>query len=110
VIVNLFINFTLLFTRYCIAGLDEDLERVLHCDSIWLHALQYQGEYWRFRTRLPSWAHGMTSRSSSEGGAGEDEFYGVEFTATAAAYAAATASTASTTAGIHAAVDLKTSK
>lgn len=45
--------------RYCIGGLDENLERVLHCDGIWLHALQYEGEKWRFRTRLPDWARNM---------------------------------------------------
>ena len=46
--------------RYCRAertiGM-EDLEAALHCDGIWLHALQYKGASgWHFRTETPDWA------------------------------------------------------
>jgi hypothetical protein len=32
------------------------MERALHCDEIWLHALRYEGEGFRFETPLPPWA------------------------------------------------------
>ncbi len=43
--------------RYC-AEREEmaELERILHCDGIWLHALKYQGEKWSFQTPYPTWA------------------------------------------------------
>ena len=46
--------------RYCLleggpAGLE--LQRSLHCDGIWLHALRYQcQDEWAFTTELPPWA------------------------------------------------------
>jgi len=46
--------------RYCLleggpTGLE--LQRSLHCDGIWLHALRYQcQDEWAFTTELPPWA------------------------------------------------------
>lgn len=42
-----------------------DLERILHCDGIWLHALKYQGQNWSFKTDLPIWAHDNKAFKSS---------------------------------------------
>lgn len=46
--------------RYCKAekmSEVENLEAALHCDGIWLHALQYKGASgWLFRTETPDWA------------------------------------------------------
>jgi 23S rRNA-/tRNA-specific pseudouridylate synthase len=46
--------------RYCLTNGSEDgvnLERALHCDGIWLHALRYRkGTDWDFCTPLPNWA------------------------------------------------------
>lgn len=52
--------------RYCIGGLDADIERALHCDGIWLHALQYEGEGWKFRTKFPLWADHVASCAEVE--------------------------------------------
>jgi len=55
--------------RYCQleggpAGLE--LQRSLHCDGVWLHALRYQcQDEWAFTTELPQWA-------------GQEVFSGVE--------------------------------
>ena len=92
--------------RYCIGGLDEDIERVLHCDGIWLHALQYQGASWRFRTRLPNWARDVLLSSNNSCGAGStgslcfrDDEAGavVNESSTAAATTTSSATTASAT-------------
>ena len=32
-----------------------ELESLLHCDGIWLHALRYRGNGWDFRTPDPIW-------------------------------------------------------
>lgn len=42
--------------RYCKGHLCGDVERWLHCDGIWLHALRYCGNNWAFETTLPDWA------------------------------------------------------
>ena len=42
--------------RYCKGKLCGDVERWLHCDGIWLHALRYRGKKWAFETALPEWA------------------------------------------------------
>jgi RNA pseudouridylate synthase len=34
----------------------QELERLLHCDGIWLHALRYKGDGWGFRAPEPKWA------------------------------------------------------
>jgi hypothetical protein len=34
----------------------QQLEGLLHCDGIWLHALRYQGTGWGFQAPTPSWA------------------------------------------------------
>jgi hypothetical protein len=57
--------------RYCLSGPDEELERALHCDGVWLHALQYEGEGWSFRTPPPAWAAPLMQ------GEGEGEGEGV---------------------------------
>ena len=45
--------------RYCLTNGREDgvnLERALHCDGIWLHALRYRKvDHWDFCTPLPPW-------------------------------------------------------
>lgn len=38
------------------ARLPETAEYLLHCDGIWLHALQYSGEDWAFQAEIPAWA------------------------------------------------------
>jgi len=43
--------------RYCKTSLStRHVEHTLHCDGIWLHALQYTGTDWSFETPLPHWA------------------------------------------------------
>jgi hypothetical protein len=43
--------------RYCQEQtLSSELEMLLHCDGIWLHALKYEGEGWAFKTKPPAWA------------------------------------------------------
>jgi hypothetical protein len=43
--------------RYCTVDKEAArLEQTLHCDGIWLHALQYSGSDWKFRTSVPAWA------------------------------------------------------
>ena len=42
--------------RYCKGNLCGDVERWLHCDGIWLHALRYCGKNWAFETAPPEWA------------------------------------------------------
>jgi tRNA pseudouridine synthase 9 len=39
------------------------MEHSLHCDGIWLHALQYSGNGWQFRAPLPDWASPFNSES-----------------------------------------------
>ncbi len=43
--------------KYC-RGSDllTNLEYKLHCDGIWLHALQYSGQKWCFTSAVPTWA------------------------------------------------------
>ena len=33
------------------------LERTMHCFGIWLHALEYSGPRWEFKTDYPDWAN-----------------------------------------------------
>jgi hypothetical protein len=42
--------------RYCKENSSAELEQLLHCDGIWLHALQYSGPGWEFHTPFPKWA------------------------------------------------------
>jgi Mg-chelatase subunit ChlI len=42
--------------KYCLNDRALALERLLHCDGIWLHALQYEGSGWCFRAPAPAWA------------------------------------------------------
>ena len=43
--------------RYCRQEQEsQELERLLHCDGIWLHALRYRGKGWSFQAPLPQWA------------------------------------------------------
>ena len=43
--------------RYCQDyTVSSELEMMLHCDGIWLHALSYRGDGWAFTTRPPHWA------------------------------------------------------
>jgi 23S rRNA-/tRNA-specific pseudouridylate synthase len=54
--------------KYCLAQQHDEateLEAALHCDGIWLHALQYKGRTWSFKTDMPDWADGFSSGSSS---------------------------------------------
>ena len=45
--------------RYCKEyRISSELETMLHCDGIWLHALKYKGEGWTFASEPPSWATG----------------------------------------------------
>ena len=45
--------------RYCKEyQISSELETMLHCDGIWLHALKYQGDGWAFASDPPSWATG----------------------------------------------------
>lgn len=41
--------------RYCQEPEGLLLERVLHCEGIWLHALRYEGNGWAFETPRPVW-------------------------------------------------------
>lgn len=34
----------------------DELEQLLHCHGIWLHALKYEGKGWLFETEYPPWA------------------------------------------------------
>jgi hypothetical protein len=44
-------------TRYCREQKEsQELERLLHCDGIWLHALRYKGRGWCFQAPTPAWA------------------------------------------------------
>jgi tRNA pseudouridine synthase 9 len=42
--------------KYCKESKSMELESLLHCDGIWLHALRYRGNGWDFRTPDPAWA------------------------------------------------------
>lgn len=42
--------------RFCKNPVANELERLLHCDGIWLHALRYEGKGWCFEAPKPSWA------------------------------------------------------
>ena len=44
------------FCRSNASRLASTAEHLLHCDGIWLHAYQYSGNKWSFKTELPSWA------------------------------------------------------
>ena len=46
----------LLIYRYCKDKRSHDLESILHCDGIWLHAKKYSGLDWSFETSVPAWA------------------------------------------------------
>ena len=59
------LNTTRVVCRYCIGGLDTELEKEMHCDGIWLHALQYEGDSWKFRTSTPEWANHLLFSNSS---------------------------------------------
>jgi len=41
--------------KYCKESKSMELESLLHCDGIWLHALRYRGNGWDFRTPDPVW-------------------------------------------------------
>ena len=44
------------YARYCREEKEsQELERLLHCDGIWLHALRYEGKGWLFQVRSDSW-------------------------------------------------------
>lgn len=44
--------------RYCRVSPElRELESLLHCDGIWLHALQYAGKGWSFEAPTPDWAN-----------------------------------------------------
>lgn len=49
------------FIRYCkqreLGGVSSEEEALVHCDSIWLHAIRYRGSNWKFETPPPSWAN-----------------------------------------------------
>ena len=45
--------------RYCKDAEATELERLMHCDGIWLHALRYEGKDWAFETAKPHWALGI---------------------------------------------------
>ena len=52
--------------RYCREQKEsQELERLLHCDGIWLHALRYQGKGWCFQAPTPEWAVGSFFSSPS---------------------------------------------
>jgi len=42
--------------KYCKESKSMELESLLHCDGIWLHALRYRGNGWDFQTPVPQWA------------------------------------------------------
>lgn len=43
--------------RYCCDKSSLEMESVLHCNGIWLHALRYERPgHWRFETAWPKWA------------------------------------------------------
>eukprot|EP01041_Mallomonas_annulata_P003530 gene3530-7023_t len=42
--------------RYCREPDSAQLEQLLHCDGIWLHALRYKGSGWEFEAPRPAWA------------------------------------------------------
>jgi len=42
--------------KYCKESKSMELESLLHCDGIWLHALRYRGDGWDFQTPIPSWS------------------------------------------------------
>jgi len=42
--------------KYCSDDKSIELENILHCDGIWLHALKYSGDDWSFSTEFPDWA------------------------------------------------------
>jgi hypothetical protein len=42
--------------RYCKDTNSPELERLLHCDGVWLHALRYEGQQWRFQAPMPLWS------------------------------------------------------
>ena len=42
--------------KYCSDNKGVELENILHCDGIWLHALKYEGDDWSFATDFPVWA------------------------------------------------------
>lgn len=41
---------------YCRESEAAELEHLLHCDGIWLHALRYEGKDWAFEAPPPPWA------------------------------------------------------
>jgi hypothetical protein len=53
--------------RYCNdrKGYAPELERLLHCDGIWLHAHRYEGKGWGFTAPLPPWAEGFDTSKLS---------------------------------------------
>ena len=43
--------------RYCKNGSQaSQLEHLVHCDGIWLHAFRYSGSGWSFTAPIPEWA------------------------------------------------------
>lgn len=43
--------------RYCCDQSNLELESLLHCNGIWLHALRYERPgHWKFETSWPAWA------------------------------------------------------
>ena len=50
------IDFLVRTCKYCSDDKSMELENILHCDGIWLHALKYEGNGWSFATDFPEWA------------------------------------------------------
>jgi hypothetical protein len=53
--------------RYCRDNNSPELERLLHCDGIWLHAQRYEGKDWSFTAPLPSWAKDFDTSTLFQG-------------------------------------------
>ena len=51
--------------KYCKESKSMELESLLHCDGIWLHALRYRGNGWDFQTPAPQWAEPFLEKPSS---------------------------------------------
>jgi hypothetical protein len=50
--------------RFCNSKSSAKLERILHCDGIWLHAFRYQSPSFAFQTSPPIWAAPFCSKPS----------------------------------------------